>query len=148
MDARIATSLGKGVAITDRETVLLNRVRELQRQLLRVAAVGMVAAIWMIVPIGGLSGIYYMSGSPIAPLCLAGIIIAIVSTNYYLLSRMLIASEELNVERPHIVVTDTAAPLAFTRRLKSEDSGREAIALQQSRKDSEDAEGNTIAPAA
>ncbi len=146
MDARIATTPSKGVATTDRETMLSNRVHELQEQLLRVAAVAMVASIWLIVPIGGLSGLYYMSGSTIAPLCLAGIIIVIVSTNYYLLSRMLIASEEVSAEP--IVVTDTTARLAFAGRVESEGSGQAAIALQQSRRDLERTEEDTIAPAA
>jgi len=67
----------------------------------------MAAAIWFVVPIVALPGIYYMSGSAIAPLCLAGGFAVIVAVNYVLFSWMLIASEELDFERPLAIVSET-----------------------------------------
>jgi hypothetical protein len=118
MDARIPTSLGERSAIVQRERTLLKRIRELEGQLLRGAAVAMVAAIWAIVPIAGLSGMYYMSGSAIAPLCLAGVIALIAAVNYALLSWMLVASADL---RRLAIVTDVTQRPQVARRAASED---------------------------
>jgi hypothetical protein len=123
MDARIPTSLGERSAVVQRERTLLNRIRELEGQVLRGAALAMVAAIWALVPLAGLSGMYYMTGSPIAPLCLAGVIALIAAINYAILSWMLVASAEL---RRLATVTDIMQHPAVAKRATGEDTGQAA----------------------
>src|SRR5713101_7221563 len=65
---------------------LRQEVRELKAQVLHAVAVAMTAAIWFVIPVAGLFGIYYMTGSAIAPLCLAGGIVLIGAMNYLLVN--------------------------------------------------------------
>src|SRR6476660_9354866 len=50
---------------------LRQEVRNLKAKVLHAVAVEMTAAIWFVVPVAGLSGMYYVTGSAIGPLCLA-----------------------------------------------------------------------------
>ena len=109
MDAGIAMKLGTAPA--EREEDLVRGARESRERVLSAVAIAMVAAIWFVVPIAGVCGIYYMSGSPAAPIVLAAVLGFIMLANYKLFRWMLIASEELELERPLPVVTKPAEPV-------------------------------------
>jgi hypothetical protein len=100
---------------------LRQEVRELKAQVLHAVAAAMTTAFWFVVPVAALSGMYCMTGSAIAPLCLAGGIVLIGVMNYLLVNWMLIASAELDLERPSAVVTDVVPHPATTKRFASED---------------------------
>jgi hypothetical protein len=102
---------------------LRQEVRELKAQVLHAVAAATTAAIWFIVPVASLSAMYYMTGSAIGPLCLAGAIALIGAMNYWLLRRMLIAWAELGLERSSAVVTDIVPHPTRTRRIASEALG-------------------------
>jgi hypothetical protein len=100
---------------------LRREVRELNAQVLHAVAAAMTTTFWFVVPVAALSGMYCMTGSAIAPLCLAGGFVLIGAMNYLLLNWMLIASAELDLERPSAVVTDVVPHPATTKRIASED---------------------------
>jgi len=102
---------------------LRHEVRDLKAKLLHAVALAMTAAFWFVVPVAALSGMYFMTGSAIAPLCLAGGIVLIGAMNYLLVNWMLIASAELDLERPSAVVTDVVPHPVTTRRIGSQDLG-------------------------
>ncbi len=113
MDARIAANLKMVPA--EREESFVKRLREVEKELLRAAAVAMVAAIWLVIPVGALSGMYYVTGSAVAPLILAGGFAILVTANYLLLSRMLVAWAELGSELSVGAVTEVAQRPAIAR---------------------------------
>jgi hypothetical protein len=102
---------------------LRQEVRELQAQVLHGVAAAKIAAFWFVVPVAALSGMYCMTGSAIGPLYLAGGFVLIGAMNYLLLNWMLIASAELDLERPSAVVTDVVPHPATTRRIASDNFG-------------------------
>ena len=100
---------------------LRQEVRELKAQVLHTVAAAMTTAFWFLVPVAALSGMYCMTGSAIAPLCLAGGIVLIGVMNYLLLNWMLIASAELDLERPSTVAIDVVPHPGRNKRIASED---------------------------
>jgi hypothetical protein len=83
----------------------------------------MTAALWFLIPLAALSGMYCITGSAIAPLSLAAVFALAGAMNYLLLNRMLIASAEFDLERPLAIVTDLVSHPAVTRHIGSEALG-------------------------
>ena len=108
---------------------LQQEVRDLKAKVLHAVAAAMTTAFWFLVPVAALSGMYCMTGSAIAPLCLAGGIVLIGVMNYLLLNWMLIASAELDLERP-AAVTDVVPHPATTKRIAGEDLDECTAAIQ------------------
>src|SRR5260370_42150713 len=79
---------------------LRREVRGLKARVLHAAAVARTAAIWLVIQVAGLSGMYYMTGSAIGPLCLAGGIVLVGAMNYLLVNWILIGWAELDLEHP------------------------------------------------
>jgi hypothetical protein len=102
---------------------LRQEVRGLKAQVLHAVAAAMTAALWFLIPLAGLSGMYCMTGSALAPLSLAAVFALAGAMNYLLLNRTLIASAELDLERPSAVVTGVVPHPAMTRRIASEALG-------------------------
>lgn len=115
MEARTATGLSEISATAERERTLLNRIRDLEKQLLRASAIAMVAVIWIVMPIGALAAMYSMSGSLVAPLCLLGAFVVLALVSYTFLSRMLIAAEEPDIERRLAILTAPVKPAMVQR---------------------------------
>jgi hypothetical protein len=69
---------------------------------------------------------YCITGSAIAPLSLAAVFALAGAMNYLLLNRMLIASAELDLERPSAAVTVLVPHPAVTRHIESEALGPHA----------------------
>jgi len=112
---------------------LRQEVRGLKAQVLHAVAAAMVAALWFLIPVAALSGMYCITGSAIAPLSLAAVFALAGVINYLLLDRMLIASAELDLERPSTVVTDLVPHSPGLDTLEAELSAQVQLRRQTSR---------------
>ena len=118
------SSVPEGRSGLDEEVGSLRQeVRDLKAKVLHAVAAAMTTAFWFLVPVAALSGMYCMTGSAIAPLCLAGGFVLIGAMNYLLLSWMLVASAELDLGRPSAIVANVVPHSATTRRIPSEKFG-------------------------
>ena len=74
--------------------------------MLHAVAVAMTAAICFVVPVAGLSGMYYLTGSATGPPCLAVLLALTGAMNYLLVNWLLIAWSEVDLEHPSVAATD------------------------------------------
>jgi predicted phage tail protein len=115
MDKAKQMAISEEVTAIERQEALARLAQEGHERLLRIIAGAAIVAIFGLVPIAGLAGMYYMGGAVLAPLCLAGGVLLIGGISYRMLSWMMIEAERVDRRPPATAIERTVQPAVSIR---------------------------------